>query len=59
MVDSFQLDILFIVAGSHGAAVENCHMDRLVACGDALADFRKEMGQSFPTTEEQVNKLCE
>ncbi|XP_054723977.1 uncharacterized protein LOC129234110 [Uloborus diversus] len=54
-----ELLFLALASGALGAAVENCHMDRLTKCGDPLAAFRKEMGQSFPTTEEQVKKLCD
>ncbi|KAF8767658.1 uncharacterized protein LOC129966950 [Argiope bruennichi] len=53
-------NILFLALAGYalGAAVENCHFDRLMKCGDPLDAFRKEMGQSFPTTEDQVKKLC-
>ncbi|GFT94296.1 uncharacterized protein NPIL_607711 [Nephila pilipes] len=53
-------NILFLALAGQalGAAIENCHFDRLTKCGDPIAAFRKEMGQSFPTTEDQVKKLC-
>ncbi|KFM78498.1 hypothetical protein X975_19975, partial [Stegodyphus mimosarum] len=51
--------LLAAVGCAFGAAVHNCHLEKLTACGDPLAEFRKEMGQSFPTTEDQVKKFCE
>lgn len=53
-----QFLFLALVGQALGAAVENCHLSRLSACGDPLAAFRKEMGQSFPLTEEQVKNMC-
>ncbi|GIY50565.1 uncharacterized protein CEXT_361771 [Caerostris extrusa] len=53
-----QLVFLALASRALGAAIENCHFDRLAKCGNPLSAFRKEMGQSFPTTEDQVKKLC-